>query len=61
MNKKQKLKPCPFCGSKKIHFESFIIPLFSTFAICKKCCARASFEKTKDDARIAWNKRVNNE
>ena len=46
MDKKIKLKPCPFCGAKKIKVGTFsIVP--DGFVECKKCGVRFDF-------RVDW-------
>lgn len=57
---KIKLKPCPFCGSKK----AYPIQGFTMFLIhCPKCEATVSFmnKKEKENLIEAWNTRVKEE
>lgn len=74
VEKQEELKPCPFCGSKKIEMHSFNIDT-TCWLECEKCGASISREvgfskkmsvKEHDKKcwvalRRAWNKRVNEE
>lgn len=53
----EKLKPCPFCGSKNILLTNW--GLWRCW--CKDCLAKTSDELKKIDAIEAWNRRVGNE
>lgn len=50
-----KLKPCPFCGGEAI-VSGCDDTLWSV--ICKKCAASIDYNDTKQEAIIAWNRRV---
>lgn len=66
MSKQPKLKPCPFCGNKKVRVEA-INPDYEEdgFAIyCNSCgatgpnaCDSESFKIDKEEAEKAWNNR----
>ena len=56
----EKLKPCPFCGSKKLHYSKptpYGCPAFwSSSVACIECGAEII---GKDDKAIeAWNRRA---
>lgn len=59
-----KLKPCPFCGGKRVHFDrawaSQVILIY-----CPDCTAIVSFGANKRDTYVysekAWNRRVDND
>lgn len=62
----EELKPCQFCGSKKIGVEGSVdvidvdgigIKIGCFFANCKNCKASGPMKPTKQDAIDAWNKR----
>lgn len=50
-----KLKPCPFCGGEAI-IDGCDDTLWSV--ICEKCNASINYNETKQDAIIAWNRRI---
>lgn len=64
-----KIKPCPFCGDKKIKYStsSFgpvnrkpIMALHNFDCINIKCCFTSTFaDITKQEAIKRWNRRVN--
>lgn len=49
----EKLKPCPFCGSENMRFESE-----KHAVVCVRCKARGSIAPTEDMSRDMWNYRV---
>jgi len=49
------LKPCPFCGSKKIHIYGML-----NIVECKECRASISAKFTVGEAVKAWNRRAEN-
>lgn len=49
----EKLKPCPFCGSENIRFESE-----KHAVVCVRCKARGSIAPSEDMSRDMWNYRV---
>lgn len=54
-----KLKPCPFCGSKNIDlFEHGAIVVFVQ---CDDCLATFPHFDSKQEAIEAWNRRVDND
>ena len=57
-----KLKPCPFCGNKKVKVCGGV-PAGSRKGVywvyCRKCGTSSGNKKTKNSAIAAWNKRVN--
>lgn len=57
----EKLKPCPFCGSKAkfspAGFGEVGFKCISGFAECKKCNAMV-FAETKAEAIEKWNTRA---
>ena len=57
--KKDRLKPCPFCGSKALMYED-VLPFqrWSCVRCSSKDCEVALFEKTLDEAVEKWNRRV---
>jgi len=60
MEKKARLKPCPFCGSRSV--ETFglhdIFPATPFNVFCKKCRAMGPFYQTIEEAIEAWNRRT---
>ena len=50
------LKPCPFCGSKKVEFAN--MPGRGMFVYCMNCKASANIALRKKDAIYLWNKRA---
>lgn len=46
----EKLKPCPFCGSKEIN-------VFAQFAECQQCGAKTRWVSYPRAAIEAWNTR----
>ena len=50
------LKPCPFCGSKKVEFAN--MPGRGMFVYCMNCKASANIALRKEDAIYLWNKRA---
>lgn len=60
------LKPCPFCGSDKIHcfdydpYDGYQGNLTSYIVRCRTCGVEVS-RRTKVEAIAAWNRRVLNE
>jgi Lar family restriction alleviation protein len=58
MKKNQQLKPCPFCGNKKMTEEDVLFYEHIEYAvICNKCDAAGPFGKTEKQAISIWNKR----
>ncbi len=54
---KEKLKPCPFCGSKNIVIEGG--PISGGFcATCNSCFAVGSWSHCEDEAIKTWNERA---
>lgn len=52
----EKLKPCPFCGSKSVT----VCELYpSSYARCRACGAEGSLRDSHDEAAAAWNRRTN--
>ena len=52
---KQKLKPCPFCGSDNVELHRNI-----EYVLCTKCGARGTpFDGHPADAVESWNRRAN--
>jgi len=49
----ENLKPCPFCGSKKIHIYGML-----HIVECKECRASISAKFTTGEAIKAWNRRA---
>ena len=50
-----KLKPCPFCGSEKVHYVNNVRA--DRQVICKECFAYGPAEDTRSGAERAWNNR----
>ena len=51
----EKLKPCPFCGSKNVT----VCELYpSSYARCRACGAEGSLRDSHDEAAAAWNRRT---
>lgn len=50
------LKPCPFCGSKKVEFANMTGR--GMFVYCKSCKASANIALRKEDAIYLWNRRA---
>lgn len=56
------LKPCPFCGSKKLAFKYDISDNIFNVTICCDfqrggCGACAGYRQSEKEARRAWNER----
>lgn len=52
------LKPCPFCGCKKIH--SYVIYDYCNLSSWKVCCERCAAQihrEMQSEAEAAWNGR----
>lgn len=52
---KNELKPCPFCGSKRVETRYF---LARPYIICEKCHAQIPCYNTYKAAKEAWNRRA---
>lgn len=52
---KVKLKPCPFCGCKRVSFTDYDGDMWAT---CWNCHAATGSCSTKSDCRKAWNTRT---
>lgn len=52
----EKLKPCPFCGSK---VKKVLPPMGTIMIICDKCGADVCFYGSEKDPKAtqAWNRR----
>lgn len=51
----EKLKPCPFCGSKSVT----VCELYpSSYARCRACGAEGSLCSSRDEAAAVWNRRT---
>ena len=60
----EKLKPCPFCGSKDVEiFEPIPKNAVGRAIVCKNCNVRVGFPTAYDDVMAAeeWNRRVDND
>ena len=61
MEKKAMLKPCPFCGEKRLD-EAFLSVLWaggpSPYRIHCCCGAEGPWDKKMNGAIAAWNRRV---
>jgi Lar family restriction alleviation protein len=58
--KKNKLKPCPFCGTKK-EVELVYIGEESWIVYCAACGISTGCTDTAEEAIAVWNRRVDNE
>jgi Lar family restriction alleviation protein len=57
---RNKLKPCPFCGSKNIDLlddQDMVYYGYAYYAKCRQCKAQSRSEQKKEDAIAAWNER----
>lgn len=53
------LKPCPFCGSKKIRIWTCNETISdSAWCQCESCLVSTSEEDTDEEAIEAWNRRA---
>lgn len=53
----EEFAPCPFCGGKKVTVQY----LFARpYIICEKCHAQIPYYNTYQEAKEAWNRRVDN-
>ena len=52
----EELKPCPFCGSKRIGIVSNIQKGYVVY--CTNCKASTNVATRKEDAIYLWNKRA---
>ncbi len=48
------LMRCPFCGGDAIGLRTH----YDYVIKCQCCTAQTSFHKTEEDAKAAWNRRV---
>lgn len=61
------LKPCPFCGGEAeyAHLKKRFSLAFGiwcpSYIRCKVCRATSSVNVTMEDARMSWNRRVNDD
>jgi Lar family restriction alleviation protein len=57
---KTDIKPCPFCGSRKIDVEPVEIEGYNLGyqASCSQCSVSGSNYATEDDAISVWNTRA---
>ncbi len=51
------LKPCPFCGSTRIHVRYSDLNK-AHFVYCTNCKASSNVAARKEDAIYLWNKRA---
>lgn len=51
----EELKPCPFCGSEKLHTGCVIN---NWCVICDDCDCRTNWFSEKSNAIAAWNRRA---
>jgi Lar family restriction alleviation protein len=51
------LKPCPFCGNKKVGIQIYFDAV-REYVCCYKCYASGPLKQTGKAAIAAWNKRV---
>lgn len=66
MTNNQKLKPCPFCGSKNVEIFEPVNKnknVVGRAVMCNECGTRVGFPLAYDDlmATEAWNRRTKNE
>ena len=54
-----KLKPCPFCGSKKVYLREDDVGVGSQ-VYCRSCHAMMDNLGTPDENVEAWNRRAEN-
>lgn len=57
MENKTGLRPCPFCGGDEI----YVFPVAASrgrAAMCQKCLAEGPYERAKEKAAEAWNRRA---
>ena len=53
------LKPCPFCGGEAAVVEVFLYGKVKGYVVgCEKCECESSMYSSKQNAEIAWNRRV---
>jgi len=54
-----KLKPCPFCGSKEVRvicYDKYV----ATYRVeCSKCWAHSATKVCREDTIELWNRRAN--
>ena len=55
---KEKLKPCPFCGSDDLEIYIKGTGRRKYAVCCNTCDARGERTKIKEEAATAWNRRV---
>jgi len=56
MEKDEKIKPCPFCGSKEV--DICRTNKQACWIRCHKCEAEGNCAEKREDAITEWNKRV---
>lgn len=58
----EELKPCPFCGNKKIDLHIKLTSVGNYFVFCgtepRYLCGIGPMKKTRDEAIAAWNRRA---
>ncbi len=54
-----KLKPCPFCGSKDLNIRYDSDSDIRIKVICQDCGSQSGSDETEMKMREAWNRRVN--
>ena len=53
----EEFKPCPFCGGEKVTVQYLVTRPYIT---CEKCHAQIPCYNTYQEAKEAWNRRVDN-
>jgi Lar family restriction alleviation protein len=51
------LKPCPFCGGKA-RYANVDVKWIISYIECEACGCRTAAEIDKNDAKRAWNRRI---
>lgn len=56
MSDDKELKPCPFCGGKRLFYRGHFAAGYCV--TCKRCKTEGPLATGKDESKILWNERA---